>query len=406
MRVGYVVERYPCYSETFIVNEILAHETAGLDVRIFSLLPPLDTHFHDVIAQVRAPVQYLPSHAGRASDWWAGLAATARVYPAVWETLATATGDSAREVLQALVLAQEIHSLGITHLHAHFASAATTVARLAAGICDIPYSFTAHAKDIFPESVAPATLTTMVSDAAVAVAVSDVILDYLNTRCGRQTGQIARIYNGLELTRFSYSDPAARPGGIVAVGQLMEKKGVACLIEACRLLARRGRSFHCRIIGSGDLEQELRYSIAASGLEAHVELLDSQPLSLVMHAIRAAAVFAAPCIVSKDGNCGAPPAVLLESMALGTPCVTTDVPGITEILRDGETGLQVTQDDPAALAAALERLLVDPSLRVGLARRARALVEAEFDVHRNSARLRASFTDSDAVNLNIAAGAA
>ena len=58
MRVGYVVNRYPPYSETFIVNEILAHAQAGLSIEIFSLQPPIDTHFQDLIASVRSPVRY------------------------------------------------------------------------------------------------------------------------------------------------------------------------------------------------------------------------------------------------------------------------------------------------------------------------------------------------------------
>src|SRR5215831_1048110 len=63
-RVGYVVKRYPCYSETFIVREILAHERAGLDVEIFSLRPPSDGHFQDLIARVRGRVNYLSSPVG------------------------------------------------------------------------------------------------------------------------------------------------------------------------------------------------------------------------------------------------------------------------------------------------------------------------------------------------------
>ena len=52
-RIGYVVKRYPKYSETFIVNEILAHEAAGLDVEIFALRPPNDTHYQNLVSRVR-----------------------------------------------------------------------------------------------------------------------------------------------------------------------------------------------------------------------------------------------------------------------------------------------------------------------------------------------------------------
>ena len=59
VRIAYVVKRYPRFSETFIVNEILAHEAAGFSVEIFSLYPPNDTHFQDALSRVRAPVTYL-----------------------------------------------------------------------------------------------------------------------------------------------------------------------------------------------------------------------------------------------------------------------------------------------------------------------------------------------------------
>ncbi|MGH9883824.1 MAG: hypothetical protein ACRD6N_20560, partial [Pyrinomonadaceae bacterium] len=67
-RVGYVLKRYPRYSETFIVNEILAHERAGLSVDIFALRPPNDTHFQDAISRVDASVTYLPCDGVKAAD--------------------------------------------------------------------------------------------------------------------------------------------------------------------------------------------------------------------------------------------------------------------------------------------------------------------------------------------------
>lgn len=78
-------------------------------------------------------------------------------------------------------------------------------------------------------------------------------------------------------------------------------------------------------------------------------------------------------------------------MALGTPCVSTGVTGIPEVLRDGDTGLMVPEHDPPALATAVDRLLTDPALRVRLAGRARRLVEEAFDIHRNAAEVRALF---------------
>ena len=403
MKVGYVVKRYPRYSETFIVNEILAHEAAGMDVRIFALLPPEDTHFQDIIARVRAPVRYLPSLAGKAKGLWAELTEVAREFPSVWKILSTSTSASAREVLQAMILAQEVRNQGITHLHAHFATSATTVARIAAGICGISYSFTAHAKDIFHEDVDMEELRTKFTDASTVITVSDYNVEYLGNRLGASARGVKRIYNGLDLTRFPYASPITRRPEIIAVGRLVEKKGFGYLVDACQLLKKRGVDFSCRIIGSGDQELSLRRRINELGLEQSVDLSGPRPQQEVIAALQNAAVFAAPCVVGDDGNRDGLPTVLLETMALGTPCVSTDVTGIPEILRDGETGLLVAQKDPLSLADALERLLTEPDLRVSTALNARVLIETEFDVHINAARLRSCYTGADVARLEAVA---
>src|SRR5688500_2895162 len=155
MKVGYVVKRYPRYSETFIVNEILAHEAAGMEVEIFSLLPPEDGHFQDAISRIRAPVTYLQAKGLKASEFWSTLAETGESLPNLWRSLEEASGEDVRYVYQAALLAGHARRRGITHLHAHFATASTTVARLSARFAGIPYTMTAHAKDIFHESVNP-----------------------------------------------------------------------------------------------------------------------------------------------------------------------------------------------------------------------------------------------------------
>lgn len=104
-----------------------------------------------------------------------------------------------------------------------------------------------------------------------------------------------------------------------------------------------------------------------------------------------AAVFAAPCRVAQDGDRDGLPTVLLEAMALGTPVVATDVVGIPEVVRHGETGLLVPERDADALAVALTQLLVTPSLRLRLSTGARALMEQSFDVVTNAAALRDVF---------------
>lgn len=390
-KVGYIVKRYPRYSETFIVNEILAHEEAGLDLEIFALRPPSDTHFQPNIAKVKAPVTYL-SEQGKMADLWTAIHAVSSKMPGSLHALALFAEEDARTVHQALKLALAIIERNITHLHAHFATSASAVARMAAWLAHIPYSLTAHAKDIFHESVDAQDLRRKLQDASTVVTVSDYNVNFLRENYDDAATQVTRIYNGLDLDAFPYQSPANRRHRIVAVGRLVEKKGFGDLVDACALLARQGVAFDCQIVGSGDQEADLKDRIERHRLGEHVTLLGPRSQREIITLLQNASVFAAPCVIGQDGNRDGLPTVLLESMALGTPCISTDVTGIPEILINGETGLMTPQHDSFALAEAIKLLLDDSNLRVRLAQNARRLIEREFDIHRNATLLRALFT--------------
>ncbi|MBA3619544.1 MAG: glycosyltransferase, partial [Acidothermales bacterium] len=136
-----------------------------------------------------------------------------------------------------------------------------------------------------------------------------------------------------------------------------------------------------------------------------VELAGPLSQARVRELIGGSAVLAAPSVVGRDGNQDGLPTVLLEAMALGTPCVSTPVTGIPEVLQDGLTGLLVPQHDPPALAAALGRLIDDATLRVRLACAARARVEREFASDRQARQL-AGLLEVDARHGDIVAGSA
>jgi glycosyltransferase involved in cell wall biosynthesis len=383
-----VLKVYPRFSETFVVGELLAHQRAGLDVHVFSLRPPVEGRFHEMLARVRAPVVYLPACGQRCERLWRDLADAAGALPGLFRQLEALRDQAARDLHQGVLLAREVRERGITHLHAHFGTVAAGVARIAARLAGVPYSFTAHAKDIYWEGVDEAALRARVADAAAIVTVSDYNVARLRALHPPAAARIHRVYTGIDLDRFAFRDPAARPPVVVAVGRLVEKKGFPDLVDACALLAADGRDFSCRIVGAGPLAPALEERIAAAGVADRVELLGPRSQDEVRELVAGAAVLAAPCRVADDGDRDGLPTVLLESMALGTPCVSTPVTGIPEAVRDDETGLLVPQRDPAALAAALERLLADAELRARLGRAARALVERRFDIGRNSARMR------------------
>ena len=394
LRIGYVLKRYPRYSETFIVNEILAHESAGLEIEIYSLQHTPDEHFQDALAWVKAPVKYFNVEGLTVDDFWRALRESDEVLSAFKAALNTMWDGEARQIYQAMLIAVEARRKSVCHLHAHFANEATTVTRLAARLPGLPYSFTAHAKDIFHESVRPDSLRQNLADAAAVVTVSEYNLEYLHRIYGADASHVQRIYNGLDLRLFPFESPQDRPPSIIAVGRLIEKKGFADLIDTCAVLAGRGLTFVCQIIGEGPLKSSLRAQIERLGLQECVKLTGPLPRSEVIKCVQDAAVLAVPSVVAGDNNQDGLPTVLLEAMALGTPCVSTNVTGIPEVLTDGKTGLMVGQHDPPGLAAALERLLTEPALRIHLSVRARHLVEAEFDIQRTSSQLRTIFENN------------
>lgn len=392
-RIAYVVKRYPRFSETFIVNEILEHEASGMEMDIFSLRPSVDTHFQNVISQVRAPVTYLPPGSVKSRELWKVFHQLSDRFPELWPALAEAKFAAVNDVYQAIHLAMQVSEKNISHLHAHFATSAATVAQIAARIAGISYSVTMHAKDIFHESVVAEDLQSKIANSKFVVTVSDFNLRHLVDNFGHPE-KIKRIYNGLDLDLFRFNSDRNRERKIISVGRLVDKKGFCHLIDACKLLVEQGVNFECEIIGSGDLETELRSQIESLSLADNVVLSGPMPQNVVREKIAAASVFAAPCVIGPDGNRDGLPTVITESLALGTPCVSTDVTGIPEIIRHEETGIIVSQGDAGELANQLKRLLDDQALCHSLATTARALVEKEFDAQKNVGEIRTLFHQS------------
>lgn len=399
--VAYILKMYPRFSETFILNEILELERQGIALRLYSLKKPDDGRFHADLARVRAPVTYVPESPMIAPR--AYLAAHREVFR--WNrvrylrTLARAvrrrSRGAAKRFLQAGYLAPRLRREGITHVHAHFASSATSVALYLNQLAGISYSFTAHAKDIYSNSVSEEMLRRKLQRARFVVTVSDYNRVHLSRLAG--TTPVTRIYNGLDLGQFSPNGTyPADPPLILGVGRLVEKKGFDDLIRACAELRATGCHFACRIVGKGSDEATLRALIARLDLEKSVELSGPLPREVLLRLYPCAAVVVAPCIVGADGNRDGLPTVLIEAMALGVPVIATDVTGIPELVEHERTGYLTPQRDPVALAAAIRAVLVDPKPAMDLAAVGRQRVEQAFDLRANVTQLRGLFNQANA----------
>jgi len=259
---------------------------------------------------------------------------------------------------------------------------------LAHMLSGVPFSFTAHAKDIYHVSTDPLLLSDALEQCAFAVTVTDYNVRCLAALTPLARRKVRRLYNGVRVDEMTPAPEADLPvPEIAAVGRLVEKKGFNHLVEACRKLSDAGFTFRCRIIGGGEEYNTLRCLIDCHGLEGDVVLEGAQPQEVVIEAMRRASVVVLPCIVGSDGNRDALPTVLLEAMALARSVVSTGLEGITEIVDHETTGLLVPQREPEALAAAIGRLLSDGSLRRRMGAAGREKAERQFNIRKSVSEL-------------------
>ncbi|MGH7361473.1 MAG: glycosyltransferase, partial [Candidatus Methylomirabilales bacterium] len=166
--------------------------------------------------------------------------------------------------------------------------------------------------------------------------------------------------------------------GVVAV--LRRRKGHAVLVEACLELRGAFPGLHVVLVGDGPVRGWIAERIRDLGLEGTVRLVGHR--RDIPDVLAALDVFVLPSIEPE----GVPQSVV-QALAMGRPVVASDVEGLTEVLRDGETGLLVPPGDPAALAAAIASLLADPGRGTALGNAGRQLVKKEFTVEAMLGRL-------------------
>jgi glycosyltransferase involved in cell wall biosynthesis len=283
------------------------------------------------------------------------------------------------------------------HLHAHFASTPTRVALFAHKLSGIPYTFTAHAKDIFAGDLE--AFRVKLEGARAVVTCTQYNRDFLSKQYGPLCdGKLHCIYHGLDISQFKFSlsrrDEAGDPV-ILSVARLVEKKGLEDLIIAADILRRRGRTFKVEIIGSGPLRDPLKAHAQRLGLADRVSLVGAQAHDAVCLAYQRASVFVLPCVVASNGDRDGIPNVLLEAMASGVPVVSTPVSGIPELVASGVNGILVPQHDAMSLADAIERLLASRELSERLARAARTKLESSFSLEASADELLAIFRGAE-----------
>jgi glycosyltransferase involved in cell wall biosynthesis len=168
------------------------------------------------------------------------------------------------------------------------------------------------------------------------------------------------------------------PTRLLFVGRLIERKGAEFALRALAALRRGGREVRLTICGEGPERSRLAALAEEIGVASATEFTGALPHDAVAELYRTSAVLVMPAVTDWKGEQEGFGMVLVEAMASGLPVVSTLSGGISDVIRDGRTGLLVPERDPVALAEAIGRLLDDPRLADGLATAAAADLDAHF----------------------------
>jgi colanic acid/amylovoran biosynthesis glycosyltransferase len=361
-KLAYLFERFPAFTKTFCAREVAELYRQNYRVPVFSIRRPNDERPVNIPLDEVA-IHYLPDSNSpffKIPTRWA-----ARRFADHWQKKVDSRDK--HRFFEAIYLGNRLKKAGIKHLHVHFAGMAARTAWWVKKLFGISYSFTGHANDIFvekPDQRVP--LKSLVAEARFVVSVSDYGVDYLRSRFPFAANKIYRVYNGINLAQFIPAEPAARPVRIISVGRLIPKKGYAELVEACSILNKQGFDFHCTIIGGGTEHLPLRQLIAARGVDKIVELVGPKSQIGIVQLLAQSQIFVFPARRDETGDQDNLPTVLIEAMASGLPIVASSLAGIPEIITDQVNGLLVPQQDPEALASAIQSLLLDPKKREDL----------------------------------------
>lgn len=397
-RLAVVVKGWPRLSETFIAQELVALEEAGIDFELWSLRHPTDTKTHPLHERLRARVRYLPEYlrdeplrvlygvlAALRRD---GFGTAFRAFRADYAR--DRTPNRIRRFGQACVMARELPP-GTKGLYAHFLHTPSSVARYTAILCGLPWSFSAHAKDIWtsPDWELREKLAAGHHGAHFGATCTRFGAEHLQALADDRT-RVDLVYHGLDLARF----PAApertprAPGArfdMISVGRLVEKKGFDRLIEALARLPAT-LDWHWTHIGGGALKEEMQSLAKTLGVAERITWRGACDQPEVIAAMREAHLFVLPSRVAEDGDRDGLPNVLMEAASQKLPILSTPVSAIPEFIENGVEGT-LSEDAPEVLAQQITALAADPARALAMAEAAHARLMAEFRMEPGIAHL-------------------
>ncbi len=393
-RVAYLMSRFPKITETFILYEIVELERLGVQVEVFPLIHEREWVMHAEAKAVVERAHYSKVVSGQvlaAQLYWVMRRPVA--YIGAWARAIIGNLRSPKFLLRAVAVvpqaawfAQRATELGIEHIHAHWATHPALAAYVMRKLTGLPYSFTAHAHDIYVERP---MLAEKLRAASFVVTISEYNRRLLADLYGDLADKVHVIHCGVDISVFQ--PRAARPPSdtfvILCVASLQDYKGHRYLLDACARLKAAGRRFCCALVGEGEERTAIEAQIAALGLEQEVQLLGNQPRERVSKLMARADAMVLPSVTTASGKREGIPVALMEAMATELPVVATAISGIPELVIDGETGLLVPEQDAEALSQALGRLFDEPQLGQKFGSAGRAWVLRAFNLADNTAAL-------------------
>ena len=391
--VAYLMSRFPKISETFVLYEILALQRLGLHIEIFSLVHHKEEVVHLEAQAVSDRVHYgsLVSRAMLAAQlYWLYMRPGA--YLRAWWQAIRGNITSLKFLVRALAVvpkaslfARQMQVLGVEHVHAHWATHPTLAAYVVHRLTGLPYSFTAHANDIF---VKRPMLDEKIRQAKFVITISEYNRQFLQNLYGSMAAdKTVIIHCGIDPEVFKPPKSRSEQFTIICVASLEEKKGHTYLIEACARLKAQNIEFLCLLVGDGPARSQIKAQVDRLNLEEHVILLGYQPRHLVSQLLREASLMVLPSVTARHGRKEGIPVALMEALAVEMPVIATAISGIPELIENERTGLLVPERDSAAIAAALLRLYKTPQLGRQLGSAGRAKVLQDFNLRRNAAAL-------------------
>ena len=380
VNVLYYLKNYPKLSQSFVLNELAELDRRGHNVAVFARDDPEEAIQHNEYSEHEIPVRYAdhPS-AADLPDLFTPTIFNGRVLRrALYYTHPT---DHARYLHLAQQCIEYVDALPWNPdlIHCHFAHPNKFPATYAAAYFDIPSTVTAHAYEIFRDPNMR-LFNLLLARMSRVIVPSRYNRTYLRNQLG-VAHPIDVIPATTQVSKFSPTDREV-PTRILTIGRLVEKKGIVYAIEA---LARLNElypesEYRYHIIGTGERESELRQRAMELGVDDQVVFLGNVSDDRLERELDEAAVFVLPCVIAEDGDRDAMPVVLKEAMAMMTPCVSTTVSAVPELIEDGTDGLLVEPHDARGLAEAIGSLLTDEDERRRMGRRARKTVATKFDI--------------------------